>query len=434
MILGSMLALLLVVALIGLSAVLATAETGITAASKPRLFQLARDGNKRAERVAPLLDERERLVSSILLGSTLVNAAATALTTSVLQAIVGDAAVLYATGLITVLLLVFAEALPKILGIARADKVVMALGPTANLLSQILAPIIRLVLATVRGTLKLCGVNVDERDASVSSSDEIRGTIDLHAQEGGLGGEHRQMLGSILDLDEVLVSDVMVHRKAIEMIDLDEPPEAIVRMAIRSSYTRLPLYRGNPDNPVGVLHAKDLIRALAKRGAEPETLRIDTIMRKPWFVPNTTTLREQLGAFIAQRNHFALVVDEYGALQGLVTLEDILEEIVGEIADEHDLPTPSGVEILPDGSLRVEGTVAIRELNRRFDWSLSDHQAATVAGLVIYEAQVIPVKGQSFQFFGFTFEILERRRNQITLLRIVPPAPVTGQTVDAADA
>jgi Mg2+/Co2+ transporter CorB len=413
-----------VLMLIVLSAVFATAETGITAASRARILRLAREGSKRAKLVEPLLDDRERVVASILLGSTLVNNLAASLTTFVLAAIFGAEAVIYATLGITILLLIFAEALPKMLGIARADRVALALGPIMGVLSRLLTPVITLVQIIVRATLRLVGIDLADRSDVVSGTDEIRGTIELQAQEGALEAEHRQQLGSILDLDEVVVADVMVHRKNIEVIDADLPPQEIVRKAVRSSHTRLPLYRDNADNIIGVLHQKDLLRALSRRGAEPHLLKIDQIVTQPWFVPDTTTLREQLNAFKAKKSHFALVVDEYGALQGLVTLEDILEEIVGDISDEHDLPTPPGVTLREDGSILVEGTVTIRELNRRFDWSLPDEHATTIAGLVINEARLIPVKGQSFSFFGFRFDVVERKRNQITQLLMVPPKPV----------
>jgi Mg2+/Co2+ transporter CorB len=414
------LAAVVVVALIIISAVFATAETGITAASKARIHRLAREGSKRAQLVEPLLDNREKVVGSILLGSTLVNNLAASLTTFVLAGIFGTEAVIYATVGITILLLIFAEALPKMLGIARAERVALNLGPAMGVLARFLNPVIEKVYAIVRFTLRLVRIDLSAKSDVVSGADELRGTIDLQAQEGGLDRQDKQLLGSILDLDEVLVADVMIHRKAIEAIDAGNKPADIVRAVVRSSHSRLPLYRDDPDNIVGVLHQKDLLRALSRRNAEPHNLKIDQIMRKPWFVPDTTTLREQLNAFIAQKSHFALVVDEYGTLQGLVTLEDILEEIVGDIRDEHDLPTPPGVTIHGDGSMSIEGTVTLRDLNRRFDWGLPDEEATTLAGLVINEAQIIPVKGQSFTFHGMRFDILERRRNQITLLRVMP--------------
>jgi Mg2+/Co2+ transporter CorB len=418
------LAFLAVVVLIIISGVFSAAETGVTAASKARILRLARDGSKRARLVEKLLDDKESLIGSALLGNNLVNTLAGALTTYVLTEAFGGYGVLIATGVITILVLIFAEVLPKTYAITRPDRVAILLGPVLGVVNRILNPVIRSVQWIVRSTLRLFGIDVSDDMSYLSSHEEVRGIIDLHATEGGLAREHQQQLGSILDMDEVTVEDVMIHRKKIEMIDGSLPPQAIVRAVVRSSHTRLPLYRDDPDNIVGILHAKDVLRALSKRGAEPEYLKIDKLMSPPLFVPNTTSLREQLNTFTSRRQHFALVVDEYGALQGLVTLEDILEEIVGDITDEHDAVETAGVTIGEDGSYLVEGTVTIRDLNRRFNWTLPDEEASTIAGLVINEARVIPVKGQVFNFHGFRFDIVERRRNQITLLRMFPrPEP-----------
>jgi Mg2+/Co2+ transporter CorB len=415
-------AALVVTFLIILSGVFSAAETGITAASKPRIHRLAREGSKRAALAEKLLSDKESLIGSALLGNNLINTLAGALTTYVLTKAFGGIGVLIATGVITVMVLIFAEVLPKTYAITRPDRVAIVLAPLLAVVTRLLSPIIKSVQWIVRRTLALVGVNVADDLSYFSSYEEVRGMIDLHASEGGLDRDHQQQLGSILDMDEVLVEDVMVHRKNVEMIDAGLPPQAIVRAVVRSSHTRIPLYRDDPENVVGILHSKDILRALSKRNAEPENLRIETIMRPPLYVPNTTTLREQLSTFTSLRQHFALVVDEYGGLQGLVTLEDILEEIVGDIKDEHDETVPEGVVPHEDGTITVEGSVTIRDLNRRFNWNLPDEDASTIAGLVINEARVIPVKGQSFNFHGFGFDVLERRRNQITRLRIVPRA------------
>ena len=423
---------LFILLLIVASGFFSGSETALTAASRARIHRLAEDGNSRAIQVERLINNKEEFIGTVLLGNNVVNILASSLATFFLTQMFGEAGVVYATAGMTILVIIFAEVLPKTYAISRPDRVALFVAPMFSVLTRLAAPLVAIVQKIVRGVLNLFGAHITDSTSFLSAHEEIRGTIDLHASEGALVAEHKHMLGSILDLDDVLVSDVMKHRKSIEMIDIDDRPEDIVQAAIRSSFTRLPLYRDNPENIIGVLHAKDLIRALAKRGAEPETLRIDQVARKPWFVPNTTTLREQLNAFIAQRVHFALVVDEYGALQGLITLEDILEEIVGDISDEHDLPTPPGVRIEPDGALLVEGVVTLRDLNRRFDWRLPDEEAATIAGLVIDQARIIPVKGQRFEFFGFVFEVLERRRNQITRLRIVPPTPILSLAADDA--
>jgi len=415
----------IVMTLIVVAAVLSAAETGITAASKARLHRLAHDGNARAARVEKLLDHKERLMGSVLVGNNLINIAASALTTSVLIALFGPVGVVYATAVLTVVILIFGEILPKTYAVTRPDRVALALLPAVAGFANLLGPVLRAVQQLVAWTLRLFGVRVGEKTTFFSSAEEIKGTIDVHVQEGGLEKGHKHMLGSILDLDEVTVADVMIHRRAMDTLAMDLPPAEIVRQIVRSPHTRIPLWQENPDNIVGILNAKDVLRALARRAMTPDKLRVSGLMSKPWFVPDTTSLREQLNAFIAKRQHFALVVDEYGSLQGLVTLEDILEEIVGDISDEHDLPTPAGVSLHADGSLTVEGGVPIRDLNRRFDWTLPDDEATTIAGLVIHAARIIPVKGQSFTVGGFRFDVVERRRNQITLLRVIPPASAT---------
>jgi Mg2+/Co2+ transporter CorB len=274
--------------------------------------------------------------------------------------------------------------------------------------------------------LRIFGIRIDKTRDVLSAHEEIRGHIDLKHSEGDVVKADRDMLGGILDLAGLEVAEVMVHRNAMETIDADLTSAEIVSLALRSPHTRLPLYRGEPDNIVGVLHAKDILRGLMAVRGRVESLDVKSLTKKPWFVPDTTSVKEQLNAFLRQRNHFALVVDEYGTLMGLITLEDILEEIVGDIKDEHDIKS-QGIRPQEGGSVQVDGAVAIRELNRVMDWNLPDEEATTVAGLVIHEAQTIPEPGQAFAFHGFKFEILRKQRNQITALRItkLPEAEVT---------
>jgi Mg2+/Co2+ transporter CorB len=227
------------------------------------------------------------------------------------------------------------------------------------------------------------------------------------------------MLGGVLDLAEMDVGEVMVHRKEIDTVDADLTPREILAAALASGHSRLPLYRDEPENIVGVLHNKDLLQAIADADGRIDAVDIAGIIREPWFVPETTSLKDQLAAFLQRRTHFALVVDEYGALQGLLTLEDILEEIVGEIEDEHDVAV-SGVTAAEDGSVSVDGSVTIRDLNRAMNWDLPDDEAVTVAGLLIAEARRIPEAGQTFTFHQHRFSVLERKVNRITKLRIWP--------------
>jgi magnesium and cobalt exporter, CNNM family len=406
-----------------LSAFFSGSETALTAVSKARMHKLASDGDKSARRVNFLIRDRERLIGAILLGNNLVNILATSLATSVFISIFGatGVATAIATATMTMMVLVFAEVTPKTAAIARPAAFAMLVAPVMRWVVYLFAPITRVVQLLVRGFLRVFGLDVSKDSAVLSAQDELRGAIDLHHSEGRVDKEARDLIRGALELDELRVEEIMIHRKSIEMLDLDRKNDAIIRQALKSTHTRLPLYRENPDNIIGILHAKDLLRALWSANGDASTINFEEIARQPYFVPETTTLQEQLAAFKLKQEHFALVVDEYGAIMGLVTMEDILEEIVGEIEDEYDSPV-QGVRPQSDGSINVDGNVTIRDLNRAMDWNLPDDEAVTVAGLVIHEGQCIPEVGQTFSFHGFRFTILRRRRNQITALKITPIA------------
>ena len=407
----------LIIVLLCIAALFSGAETALTAASAARMHRLESEGIKRAIVVNALIADRERLIGSMLLGNTLINILASALATDVFVHLFGDAGVAVATVVMTAMILIFAEVLPKTYAISSPERSAMAIAPLMRTIVTLLAPLVELVRSIVRGILRMFGVRIDKTRDVLSAHEEIRGHIDLKHQEGDVVKEERDMLGGILDLADLAVGEVMVHRSAMETLNADLSSAEIVSLALKSPHTRLPLFRGESDNIIGVLHAKDLLRAVAGARGRVESVDVKLVAKKPWFVPDTTPVKAQLSAFLRQRNHFALVVDEYGTLMGLITLEDILEEIVGDIRDEHDIKS-LGIRPQEGGSVQVDGSVAIRELNRVMDWNLPDEEATTVAGLVIHEAQTIPEPGQAFAFHGFKFEILRKQRNQITALRI----------------
>jgi magnesium and cobalt exporter, CNNM family len=409
-------------ALLLISAFFAAAETALTAVSKARMYHLASEGSWGARQVNHLIADRERLIGAVLLANTFINILASALATSVALQLYDEGGIAIATIVMTAFILIFAEVLPKTLAIARTDQAALFLAPPIRLFVALLAPIVGAVQFVVWRMLWLFGVRGDKGEPVLTAQEEIRGAIDLHHQEGAVEREHRDMLGGILDLSELQVADVMVHRKNMEIIDGGAETEDIIERVLTSAHTRFPIWRDDPENIIGMLHVKDLLRTLMGNRGPLKEIDIMALASAPWFVPDTSTLEEQLKAFRDRREHFALVVDEYGVLQGLITLEDILEEVFGDIAEEHE-PGPEGIRPQADGSYNVDGWTPIREMNRALDWDLPDETATTIAGLVIHEARAIPEVGQVFLFFGFRFEVLRRQRNQIMALRITPPQP-----------
>jgi Mg2+/Co2+ transporter CorB len=420
--LAALITVLAIVVLLAVSAYFSATETALNAASRRHMQKLARDGNTRAQSVERLQKNMERLAGTVLLGDTLVIIMATALATGLFTRFWGPYALLVAAPLISIMVILLAEVAPKTLVVRRADRAALALAPSMEMLVRLLSPATVFCQKLTRSLLNLAGLRVEAGLPVLSVHDVVRGAIDQQDRKG-IVKTQRDMLGSILDLDELEVSEVMVHRRSMKMIDASIGPEAIVQEVVASPHTRIPLWRDNPENIVGILHAKNLLRALQRQKGPLSMEQIEATMLPTWYVPETATLREQLNAFRTRRSHFALVVDEYGMLKGLVTLEDILEEIVGDIADEHDIAR-TGIRPQADGRVIVEGATSIRDLNRAMDWELSDEYATTIAGYVIHKAQTIPETGQTFKFGGFKFEVLQKRRNQLTLLRITPPEPV----------
>jgi Mg2+/Co2+ transporter CorB len=419
-------ATLVVLACVLLSAFFSASETALTAASHAHMHTLEKEGDRRAALVNRLLGQRNRMIAALLLGSTLVNIGGSAFTTSVLVYLTGESGAVYATVIMTVLLLVFAEVLPKTVAINHPDRLSLRVARIISVFVAVFGPLLFAVEAFVRMVLKLVGVEIGHGRTLLSPYDELKSAVDIMHEEGAVERNWRDMFGGVLDLQVLHVGDVMIHRTKMRTIDADLPPEQIVREVLASPFTRMPLWRDQPDNFIGVIHSKDLLRALDAAHADFSRLDIDEIALEPWFVPESTSLEDQLQAFLKRKTHFALVVDEYGEVMGLVTLEDILEEIVGDIRDEHDLAM-QGVRPQADGAVLVDGAVPVRDLNRVMDWSLPDEEATTIAGLVIHEAAAIPEAGQVFNFHGFRFEVLRKMRNRITVLKVTPGETKEGE-------
>ncbi len=406
-----------------LSGFFSGSETALTAASRSRLHNWEKEGNKRAGIVNRIRERKDRMIGALLLGNNLVNILASALATSFLIKAVGEAGVVYATLIMTVLVLIFAEVLPKTYALTHADKMSVAIAPIIRFVVWLFYPVAAMVNFVVRLTLKLFGADMDSIGDN-SHMDVLRGVIELHDGVDSDTQEQRAMLRSVLDLFEVDIEEIMTHRRNVTMLDATDKIEKIIEDALESPYTRMPVYQDDNDNIIGVLHVKALMRELKARernGHDLSDLDITELTTEPWFVPEATTLYAQLQAFKLRKEHFSVVVDEYGSYLGIITLEDILEEIVGEIDDEHD-ETVIGVRKQTNGTYLVDGDVTIRDLKREFGWELPDDEDySTMAGLIIHEAQTIPEAGQSFIFYDFKFDIVKRERNQLGLIRVTEP-------------
>jgi Mg2+/Co2+ transporter CorB len=411
------LSFIIVIGLLLVSAFFAASETALTGSSRASMLRLEKQGSRQAANVNWLLSMRDRMIGALLLGNNIANIGASALATGVFTAWFGEVGVLYATAVMTVLVVIFAEVLPKTIAINSPDRIALAVAWPMRFVVNLLAPLLSFIEVVVRLLIRLFGIT-NGNYPILSPTERLRGAVDLIHHEGGVEKQDRDMLGGLLDLRELSVKDVMIHRTEMVMVNADLPSEEIVREVLQTEYTRIPLWREKPENIVGVLHAKDLLRAMRAADGDMSQIDVKKIVLPPWFVPELRPLSEQLKAFRRRKTHFALVVDEYGEVEGLVTLEDILEEIVGDISDEHDI-TVAGVRAQPDGSVVVDGSVPIRDLNRAMDWNLPVEEATTIAGLVIHESRSIPERGQSFTFHGFRFQVLRRERNRITALRIV---------------
>ncbi|SDE06233.1 HlyC/CorC family transporter [Limimaricola pyoseonensis] len=406
-------------------------ETALTAASRGKLRAAADKGSTGAARALKVTEDNERLIGSVLLGNNVVNILATSLATAVLTKVFGESGVAVATLVMTLLVLIFAEVLPKTYAITNAETMASRVARPIGLVILVFAPVVSAVQILVRGILRMFGVRTDPDTKILAVREEIAGALSLGHEEGVVDREDRDRILGALDLGDRTVEEIMLHRSNISMIDASLPATEILKLCLDSPHTRLPLYKDEPENIVGILHAKDLLRAMHKLMAdgavettELESFDILDVAMTPYFVPETTTLDDQMRQFLRRHTHFALVVDEYGALRGLITLEDILEEIVGEISDEFDAEREEPIAMTEDGAYIIDGTMTIRDLNRRQDWHLPDEEANTIAGLVIHEAQMIPTEGQVFSFHGFRFEVMAKEENRIATLKIRPLEPV----------
>lgn len=408
-----------VVLLLFLSAFFSGSETALTGASQAFITDQEKNGrNPRARLVNRLFKRRDNLIITTLLGSNLSNTLATSLSTSVLIGLFGSEGVAYATVIMTFLVLIYTDMLPKSYAVRNANKTALLVAPVINIFVKIFSPVVWCLQKIVHLTFRLFGL----RQSDSSSHDalaEVRGAIYMY--DGKEGRQEQEMLKSILDLTDITVYDVMNHRKNLFALDIGMPVEDILHKVENCPFSRIPLYRDKPENIVGVIRVKTLFKAVIDCGGDFSKVRLEELMTAPWFIPDYTSLKQQLQLFRARREHFAIVVDEYGVLQGIVTLEDILEEIVGDINDESDISNldTMGIRKLGENIYLVDGQVPIRDLNRKFGWHIEDGNAVTIAGYLLDMTRSIPAAGQKFIFDGFQFEILKRDKNQLSQIKII---------------
>ncbi len=417
------LTIIFIILLICISAFFSSSETGLTGSSRAKIHKLKMEGNKKAEIVGKLREDKDRLIGTILLGNNAVNIAATILATNLTVKLYGsDYNEFVLTTIMTLVILIFAEVIPKTYAFNNAERVALLVAPIFNILVIVLYPITKAVQICSDIIIKcITPKNKTYEDyEDMEGVDVLRGAIEVHHDEGSVVKDDRDMLGSILDLADTEVGEIMIHRKEMQTCDVSMSNAEIVEYMLSTPYTRIPFWENEPDNIIGVMHSKYLMRALRNHEGDVDEMDMRSIMREPWFVPENRNLKEQLQAFRDSNNHFAFVVDEYGALQGMLTLEDIIEEIVGQIEEEPERGDiiSRDIEETEDGMYIVDGQISIRDLNRALDWNLSDEEASTLAGLIIYEAKLIPEKGQKFHFNGYHFEIVEKIRNQITRVKV----------------
>ena len=407
--------------LILLSAFFSGAETSLTSASKARMRTLAKSGQKNAIIYERIFSNKEKLICTILLANNLVNVLASAIATSILIDFFESDGIAYVTIIMTLMILVFGELIPKTVALFKADTIALFISPIFRLLIILFYPITSSLNLIVEFLLKIINIqtiNTNKSELQTESEQELRGAIDLHGDDSKESQE-KEMLKSILDLDDVTVDSIMIPRKNIFSLSLTIKYSELIEKIKNNPHSRIPIWDKNTENIIGILQVRQLIGYADKKNS---IFNIKDFCKKPWFIPESTTLANQLMEFKKRKEHFAIVVDEYGEFLGIVTLEDILEEIVGDIDDELDVlkisKTIKGVKRLANNKYLVRGNVTIRDLNRELSWTLSDKEASTVAGLILYESRSIPNVGQIFLFYEHKFEIIEKKNNQITLVRI----------------
>lgn len=406
---------IIIVLMIGCAALLSATETAITASSPGKIQKFKAKAIKR-NTVLQVLKNKEKVIGTLLIGNTLLNTVCTTIATSIFIDWLGDSGTVVASAVMAFVIIVFGEIIPKAIAVAKAEQLALFTSPAIIFFLKLLKPINSIFEVIVKLFCFIFRINLQQ---NISGAEEVRGVIEHYHQEGNVYKSDRDMLGGILDIRKMTVSEIMIHRSNIVAINVDLPKEEIVRRALLSSpHTRIPLWKDTQDNIIGVLHMRDLLRALYEKNNDAKNINIKELVNQPWFIPDNALVTHQLHAFRERKSHFACVVDEYGDLQGIITLEDILEEIVGPIIDEHDYPINTIVK-KSDEEFIIDGSVTIRDVNRELNWSLPDDDANTIAGLIIHKLERIPNQGESIKIFNLSITINKKIGNRLDSIKVI---------------
>lgn len=411
---------LIIVGMLAISALLAAIETAVTASSPGKMHKLKAEGNKRAAIVLNVLRVKEKVISTMLIGNSIANTVCTTIATGLFIDLLGDhVGTIVSSMVMAFTIIIFAEVVPKAIAVAKAEKLALLTSPTIIIILKFLEPINDLLHIMVRAFCFIFRIDLNQE---VSGTDEVRGVIEHHHQEGNVYKMDRDMLEGILDIRNMTVSEIMVHRSNMVTINANSPTKQIIEYALASPNTRIPLWQDSKDNIIGILHLRDLLKALYDNNRNPEKVDINKLISEPWFIPDNALVIHQLNAFRERKSHFACVVDEYGDLQGIITLEDILEEIVGQISDEYDSVKDKIVRN-SDYEFIIDGSVTIRDINRELNWNLPDDNATTIAGLIIHEMERIPNQEEALEIFNLRIKILKKAANKIETIQVVVLIP-----------
>ena len=405
-----------------ISGLLSGSETSITSVSKSKIHKLSNRGDARAKKVLKLIEKKNDLVSSILIGNNIINILASVLATALLIKYYGDKGILYSTVVMSALIVIFSEVFPKNYALLRPDRFVLTLSGPLTIFSKLLLPFILFLRFINFIIFKLMRVDTANKVTSKTAREDIRNIINMHEDEGRLLKDESDMLNAILDLKEITVEKIMTHRKNIYSINIEETDTFFTKIA-KSSFSRIPVWKDNPNNILGLVHAKNVLSNLDENGAL-DINKIKENLIKPWFIPETTKAKDQLNEFIKRKEKLAFIVDEYGELMGLISMEDIIEEIVGNIFDEKDFST-IGIRRLENNIFRIRGDVNIRDINRELDIAIPEGSSSTIAGYIIDQTESFPDVGQIFAYDGIIYEIINKNKNQITQIKLTLPKKIT---------